>query len=285
VALKLLHAHLQDHQLIRKRFMYEAGLARKRHGKTRYLLEARDSGTDPQTGVPYIVMELLRGRALNALLSDLGARGELLPIAEAVRYFMQVCEAIAVMHAESIIHRDIKPANVFLVDGEGGEDYVKVIDFGIAWDVRTRRLTPAGSFVGVPGLMAPEELALQFASGAKSSRHTPSARDDVWKLGYLGYRLCAGRRPFPGTTEVELQLGAYSTRPSPIERPDMPPWLWYILATCLSYSPEARYAHAGALLEALRSFTAENGAAASSRPLPGGSLPGPVGDDEDLTPL
>src|ERR1041384_776135 len=81
-----------------------------------------------ENGAPYMVMELLRGHDLSQLLRDRGA----LPIATAVQYLLQACEALAEAHAIGIVHRDLKPANLFVTARADGTPCVKVLDFGIS---------------------------------------------------------------------------------------------------------------------------------------------------------
>ncbi|MBW2527148.1 MAG: serine/threonine protein kinase, partial [Deltaproteobacteria bacterium] len=134
-----------------------------REARTRFDREARatfkirsdnvprviDIGT-LDVGIPYIVMEYLRGKTLSELVQENGA----LDIPTAVDYVLQACDAVAEAHALGIVHRDIKPGNL-LMDGTGR---VKVGDFGLAADLtRSSGLEEAGYIRGSPHFMAPEQ--------------------------------------------------------------------------------------------------------------------------------
>src|SRR5688572_14671551 len=96
--------------------------------KSEHVARVTDVGALPETGAPYMVMELLRGKDLGAALREHGA----LPVALAVEYVLQACEALAEAHAIGIVHRDLKPANLFLTARADGSPCVKVLDFGIS---------------------------------------------------------------------------------------------------------------------------------------------------------
>src|SRR5262249_41955825 len=140
-----------------------------------------DAGTDAAIGVPFLVMDLLRGRDLSALLEGVGP---LVPEA-AVRVFVQACRGVAAAHARSIVHRDLKPANIFLDTSDSGVVSVKICDFGIAkiratdaLDNKTASLTKSGSVLGSPIYMSPEQV--RNAKGV-------DARTDVWSLALSLY--------------------------------------------------------------------------------------------------
>ncbi len=139
-------------------------------------------------GTAYLVMELLRGESLAARLrtkTRLTPR-ELLPIA------MQVCDALAAVHAAGVVHRDVKPSNVFLAvdrDDPAGPERVKLLDFGIArveWE--ETRITNTGGPLGTPGYMSPEQEAGQGEVDGRS---------DLFALGAMLYECLVGEPPPP----------------------------------------------------------------------------------------
>jgi serine/threonine protein kinase len=190
------------------------------------------------TGVPYLVMELLRGQTLGALLRDSGV----LTPARCAAVIAPVCDALAAAHAAGIVHRDVKPDNVFLHESETGE-VVKVVDFGIA---RLLDLdgdaaggssdayygpTETGTFIGTPCYTAPERLL----GGSYDERA------DIYSVGLLLYLCLAGVLPFEGAGSasvpdmVRMHLTS-SPRPLAID----PPELAALIMRMLEKEPAAR---------------------------------------------
>jgi len=122
-ALKLLRADRTEH--VQNRFRREARAVARVDNE--FVVGVVDCGETEQ-GCPYIVMELLRGVDLRALLNDAGP----LPIPRAVHLVSQACQGIAAVHLAGVIHRDLKPENLFVSRRSGGEDWCKVLDFGVA---------------------------------------------------------------------------------------------------------------------------------------------------------
>jgi serine/threonine-protein kinase len=141
-------------------------------------------------------MELLEGMSLAELLRREGP----LPEARALRIVQQVADALGAAHKQGIVHRDVKPENVFLV--AGGDDFVKVVDFGISVTVQAsreemdasslppeQRLTSTGMVLGTPFYMSPEQ-----ARGDETIDH----RIDIYALGVILYECVTGEVPFRG---------------------------------------------------------------------------------------
>ena len=138
-------------------------------------------------GLPYIVMEYLEGRDLEA---ELAARGTI-PAQEAVDYMLQACAAMNEAHAMGIVHRDLKPANLFLAN-EGNDRIVKVLDFGISKVVgAATRLTAAGAVMGTVMYMSPEQIR---------AAADVDIRADIWSMGVILFELVAGRPPWTGAS-------------------------------------------------------------------------------------
>ncbi|MFI1922865.1 serine/threonine-protein kinase [Streptomyces sp. NPDC020377] len=146
------------------------------------------AGADPEGGLPWIVMELVRGESLHEVLK----RGPLDP-AEAARIGLAVLGALRAAHAVGIVHRDVKPANVLL----GRHGRVVLTDFGIAHIHGEESLTASGEFVGSLEFVAPERMAGRGGGPAS----------DLWSLGVLLYAAVEGWSPFRRTT-VESTLAA-----------------------------------------------------------------------------
>ncbi len=251
VAVKvILEADRRKPELLR-RFIREAKTTIAIDSK--HVVRVLDVTSDSALGVPYIVMELLRGTDLHRVLRDGGA----LRPAVVARLFVDLCAGLAAAHARGIIHRDVKPANVFLHCAEGDVVVAKVCDFGIAKDLlgesdleaASTELTRTGGFLGSPPYMSPEQ--------AKNSKGV-DARSDVWSLGVALYEALSGRRPFECDSVVELMVAIITQPISPLS--EVAPWIDPTLAAvvhrALERDPTRRHASMDDFAEALRPFAA-----------------------------
>ncbi len=189
VALKVMKPEWARYELARKRYLREAQLAASiehDHIITIYEVSAAHA-------VPYLAMQLLRGQSLHERLEASRRTGKLdLPVEECLRIGREIALALGAAHARNLIHRDIKPGNIWLEEGTGR---VKILDFGLAKPVTDDvHLTNAGTLIGTPAYMAPEQANGQAAD----------PRADLFSLGVVLYRMTTGRLPFPGTTTLEI---------------------------------------------------------------------------------
>jgi serine/threonine protein kinase len=173
VAIKILQKHTPE---LRRRAQREARvLLRLKHPN---VVEVIDAGVTDDD-YTFMVMELLRGRTLRAALNEFAV----LDIAEALRLFIQIADAIQVAHAGGVIHRDLKPLNVFIIE----DNVVKVLDFGVAMVLDEVGITTQKHLVpGTPLYMAPEQLEGYGATFAT----------DVFAVGIMFYEALTGRHPF-----------------------------------------------------------------------------------------
>jgi serine/threonine-protein kinase len=242
VAVKFIDAEYADSPEARNRFESEARAAARLRSK--HVVEVYDHGMT-EDGRPFIVMEYLRGEALDARLDRVGR----LSPKDTARIVMQVCRALAKAHAAGIVHRDLKPENVFLVwDDEDGADVVKVVDFGIAKftdnQLGNSSATRTGSVLGTPYYMSPEQ-----ARGLRSVDY----RSDLWSVGVIAYRCIVGVLPFDGEAVGDL-LVKLCTAPLPVPSQvmaDVPPGFDAWFEKALAREPSARFSSASELAQSL----------------------------------
>jgi eukaryotic-like serine/threonine-protein kinase len=254
VAIKVLAGELSRDPRLVKRFVDEARAVNKiGHAN---IIDIFAFGRLPD-GRQYFVMEYLEGETLGARL----ARGPL-PVTEARRLLLQICEALEAAHREQIIHRDLKPDNLWIATPRHGQPYAKILDFGIAKLHEPRDVsstspgTEAGVAMGTPFYMSPEQCR------GDAVDH----RTDIYAMGALLYLMWSGRLPFEGGTflaVVTQQITATPPRPS-LHRP-LPDALERLILACLEKDPARRPQSAQALGAALD--------AALAAVLPGETLP------------
>jgi serine/threonine-protein kinase len=244
VALKLLRAAAAHEAVASDRLRREAeALGLSWHPN---VVEVIDHGHLPD-GTAYLVMELLRGESLATRLrnkSRLTPR-ELLPIA------MQVCDALAAVHAAGVVHRDLKPSNIYLAvdrDDPAGPERVKLLDFGIArveWE--QTRITNTGGPLGTPGYMSPEQ---------ETGMSEIDGRSDVFALGAVLFECLVGEPPPPHSPSGMVRAGetAAIRFDSAQKTNALVPAAWRaIIEKAMQLSPADRYPDARAFAHDLQS--------------------------------
>jgi serine/threonine-protein kinase len=186
-------------------------------------------------GNPFLAMEYVEGSNLSQVLKQ---SGRFAPAA-AVRVIGQVLDALACAHGFGIVHRDVKPANILLL----ADERVKMTDFGIS-RVDTSALTQAGSVIGTPSYMSPEQCLGEPAG----------PRSDLFSAGIVLYELLSGAQPFTGRNMTEIVFHVINNPPPDIRviRTDLPPALVAVVQRALRKEPEQRFASAHEMAEALR---------------------------------
>jgi serine/threonine protein kinase len=256
VAIKFLLPEMTTLSGAAARFLREARAA----SRIRSEHVARVLDTDALSdGTPFLVMEYLTGHDLHQVLRMRGA----LPVAEAIDFVLQACEALAEAHALGIVHRDLKPGNLFLTQRLDGTPLVKLLDFGIAKAPETQAwtegsLTMTRGTLGSPMYMSPEQL-----------RDTSSVdlRTDIWALGVILYELITGRNPFAATSAASLGALIATGSPASLDAffDEPPKGLDAVLRRCLEKSASERYSTVGELAMALRPFSADRSRASLDR--------------------
>ena len=241
VALKVIRPeHARNERVIKRFFREVRATAKIEHVNTVRLYDFGEA----DTGQIFLAMEHLEGRTIKNLVSS----GERLSPERIAMIGAQMARGLGAAHAEGIVHRDLKPGNV-MVCQQGGNEVVKVLDFGIAAftqpsdRLESEKLTVSGMVMGTPEFMAPEQV-------------TPGPIDhrcDLYALGCVLYLLTTGRVPHKGTTAVAVMYAHVRDEPKlPSERRhDVPDWLDDVIMKLLAKAPDARFQDAAEVVAAL----------------------------------
>ena len=258
VAVKILPSHLSDNVTLRQRFEQEAkAISGLNHP---HICILHDVGH--QDGTAFLVMEYLEGETLAKLLE----RGPL-PLAQILKYGVEIADALDKAHRQGIVHRDLKPGNIMLT-----KSGAKLLDFGLAkaavplttgatltaGATRTTPVTQQGTIVGTFQYMSPEQIEGKELDG----------RSDIFSLGAVFYEMVTGQRAFQGKSQLSVASAILEKEPAPIctIQPLTPPALDRAIRRCLAKDPEDRWQTARDLLLELK-WIAEGGSQAALAPL------------------
>ncbi len=188
----------------------------------------------------FVAMEFLRGRMLR---EELDLQGKL-EITEGANIVLQLCDALAEVHARGIVHRDISPRNVIL-----GEQ-AKLIDFGIAKFPQPAGAPPFTQHSVLSGTVA-------YASPEQCQSKAVDHRSDIYSLGVMLYEMLTGERPFKGRTPTEIAINHLQAEPRPPRQlnAEIPLNLEKLILRALAKAPEDRQQNVQELAEDLRSAT------------------------------
>ncbi len=243
VAIKVLPSDLADRPDLRERLEREArAVSSLNHPHICTLFDiGQHEGTD------FLVMEYLDGDTLEARL-DKGP----LPLDHALRYAVDIADALAAAHRAGITHRDLKPGNVMLT-----KSGPKLLDFGLAKAqpaaasfgspsaVATRAtLTGEGTILGTLQYMAPEQIEGKDAD----------ARTDIFAFGAMLYEMVTGKKAFEGKSQVSLLAAILEHEPQPMSalQAMTPPALEHVVRRCLAKDPDHRWQSASDIVHELR---------------------------------
>ena len=233
VAIKVLLAHVADDPDLKQRFEREAKTISSLNHP--HICTLHDIGE--QDGIDYLVMEYLEGETLAARLTK-GA----LPLDQALRYGVEIADALDKAHRKGITHRDLKPGNIMITKAG-----TKLLDFGLAElrepkaavispserETRRASLTGEGTILGTLQYMAPEQLEGKDAD----------ARTDIFAFGSIVYEMITGKEAFTGESQASLIAAILDSQPTPMStlQPMSPPALDRVVRKCLGKDPEDRW--------------------------------------------
>ena len=200
VAIKVLHGELSLDEELRARFFREAQVVSNLSHP--HIVRLIDFGRDEETGLLYLVMELIDGYGLDELIE----RGRLKP-EFALRIAYQTCGALVEAHGADVIHRDMKAENLLLQPVSDGTLQTKVVDFGIAYPREaSEKLTMTGRVYGTASYMAPEQ-----ARG-----ETVDERADLFSVGIMLFEMLVGRLPIEGGNSIDVLIRQIKDGPPPL---------------------------------------------------------------------
>ena len=241
VAVKLIHSHLATDPSFITRFEEEAtAVARLRHPNIVQVFDFNSDG-----GVYYMVLEFIPGETLQEHLKRLNKSGRKMPLEDAIRYTVNICDAMGYAHRQGIIHRDIKPANIMLdVHGQAS-----LMDFGIVKILGGDSHTATGAVVGTARYMSPEVIRAEV----------PDQRSDVYSLGIALYEMLSGETPFNSDSAMSLMM-MHMKEPVPDlrhVRAEIPAALVNVVKKSLEKDAKDRYASAAEMAADLKRVLAE----------------------------
>jgi serine/threonine protein kinase len=236
VAIKLIHAHLSEDPNFVGRFKEEAAaVASLRHAN---IVQVHDFNVD--SGTYYMVMEYLVGETLQRRLKRLNASGRTVPLDEALRLCIQICEAAGYAHDHEMVHRDIKPANIMInVNGQA-----ILMDFGIVKIMGGEYHTATGATIGTAMYMSPEQI--------RSER--VDERADIYSLGVTLYEMLSGQPPYAADSALTLMMMVLNDPLPDLRqaRKGIPESLWAAVQKALAKEPAGRFQTMAEMATALR---------------------------------
>ena len=222
VAIKVPHPEMESDPVLYDRFQRELQIGQKLDHPN--VMKVFGDGDRSQV---YMVMEWVEGRLLRQLMNE----QKKLPPERAVKIALAIAEALDYIHKHGVVHRDLKPENIMI----DRDDNIKLIDFGIASNSGSRRLTFAKftQTMGTPDYISPEQV--------KGKRG--DARSDIYALGVMLYEMLTGKVPFTGTNPFVIMNDRLLNNPVPPREidPSISPQLQEIIYRALERDPAKRY--------------------------------------------
>ena len=231
VALKIPHPDMEADPILFDRFQREAKIGERLNHPNVMKVFA-----DEKRSRIYMVMEWCDGRLLRHILDEGRIAQD-----RAIHIAKEVLKALDYIHASGVVHRDLKPENIMVDEN----DKIKLIDFGIAGDSASRRLTYANftATLGTPNYISPEQVSGKRGDG----------RSDVYSVGVILYEMLTGKLPFSGPTPLAAMNDRLLNHPVPprVADPSVSPQLQEIIYRALERDPKNRYPRASEFLRDL----------------------------------
>ena len=229
VAIKVPHPEMETDPVFVERFHREQEIGQKldHPGVMKVFADEHHSQR-------YMVMDWVEGRALRQLMNEQGK----FPPERAVKIALQIASALEYIHGHGVVHRDLKPENIMA----DPNDHIKLVDFGIAANVGSRRITFAkfSPTTGTPDYISPEQV--------KGKRG--DARSDIYALGVMLYEMLVGKVPFTGPNAFVIMNDRLLNNPIPPREidPVISPQLQEIIYRAMERDPNKRYPNAHELI-------------------------------------
>jgi serine/threonine protein kinase len=247
VAIKLLHANLQEDTNFVVRFEREARfIASLHHPNIVQVHDFQIASEDVDGTTAYMVMEYIEGQTLARYIDGTSKLGNIPHPTVIVQFFTSICLAVHYAHQKGMIHRDLKPANILLdthntTNNPIGEPILT--DFGVARLLGVAAGTFTNTQLGTPLYISPEQ-----AQGYAGNEHS-----DIYSLGIILYEIATGKPPFQGDDPVAIMTQHLNTAPSSprLVNPNIPPALEMVILRCLAKDPGARFPDALSLAAAV----------------------------------
>jgi len=237
VALKVLKPSLTSDEQVRSRFLGELKMSRRVvHPNIIRLTDVLEV-----SGLLVLVMEFVEGMSLKQMIRREGPFN----VELAYTIISQVCLGLDAAHRVGVVHRDVKPQNILITKNLG----IKIVDLGLARHLGGTSISQTGVIMGTPDYMSPEQV------GGKSVE----ARSDIYSLGVVMYEMFTGKLPFTGDSSVATLLAHVRQAPeSPMRvRPDLPPWVSYMILKAMAKKPGQRFSKTTELLKYFEKSMAE----------------------------
>ncbi len=232
VAIKVLPPHFAADSGRLLRFQREAQLlASLNHPNI-----AAIHGLEHVRGVHFLVMELVEGETIAERLAS-----RHMEVSEALRFAVQIADAMQAAHDKGVIHRDLKPANVKITP----EGRIKLLDFGLAKALGEEDRAPSDPSISPTITMADTQAGVVLGTAPYMSPEQASAepvdkRADIWGFGVLLYEMLSGRRAFTGKTTSHILVKVLEHEPDWKALPPLPAGVQDLLERCLQKEPENR---------------------------------------------